>query len=66
MMPFPTLDLAKAYIDELRRQAHRERLAHPVKARDRRGKDHPVASVEPVQPRPLRRRQVAGKAGKAA
>ncbi len=66
MMPFPTLDLAKAYVDELHRQAHGERLAHQVKARDRRGKDHPVASVEPVQPMPLRRRKAARKARKAA
>ena len=61
MMPFPTLALAKAYIDELRREAQRERLARQAKARNRRDKDHPADSVEAVQPKPFRRWRVAGK-----
>ena len=61
MMPFPTLALAKAYIDELRREAQRERLARQAKARNRKDKDHPAGWVEPVRPKPFRRWRVAEK-----
>jgi hypothetical protein len=46
-VPFTTLDLTKAYIDELRRRTDRERLARQAKAWKRREWAHPAGPVEP-------------------
>jgi hypothetical protein len=48
MMPIFTLELAKAHIDQLRRDAQRERLARRANARTRRERDPSAGSVEAV------------------
>jgi len=48
MMPIFTLELPKAHIDQLRRDAQRERLARRANARTRRERDSSAGSVEAV------------------
>ncbi len=66
MTPLFTLDFAKAYIDELRRQAQRSRVARQARAHDRRDEDHSPGPVAPSQPQPLGEGRADRKRRKAA
>ena len=71
MMPFLTPELAEEHIEQLRREAQRERMVRQAGASKRRENDRSSGSVEPgsvepLQPKPLRGRPADRKARKAA
>jgi len=65
MMPFLTPELAEEHIEQLRREAQRERMVRQAGASNRRDDDRSSGSVEPLQPKPLLGRPAARKARKA-
>jgi hypothetical protein len=70
MMPFLTPELAEEHIEQLRREAQRERMVRQAGASNRRDNDCSSGSVEPgsvelLQPKPLLGQPAARKARKA-